>query len=236
MATVLAHLLAVYVILAAPPLSRYWYQKARERVRAGAADAKLRLYRGLVLEQIVSTLVVLALLAAGVAAPALGLTMPRALPWNIAALVVIGGALVWSGLKLRRRAGEIKEKLRNGIGILVPDTKKERPWFGAVSVGAGISEELAFRGFLFYYFSIYLPHINVVEKVFLAGLIFGLGHLYQGWKGIVGTGILGLVFGGLYVITGSLLLPMVLHAMVDLRVLLIFPPDTTDEEPVAELA
>jgi membrane protease YdiL (CAAX protease family) len=236
MQIVLAHLLAAYVILAAPWLGQRLMVKARERVGNGMADAKLRLYRVLLLEQIVTTVGILGLLAMGVMASALGLAPPRAWAWNGAAFMVIAVVLVWSSLKLRPRAAKIKRKLGDGERLLIPDTARERPWFGAVSVGAGISEELAFRGFLLYYFSLYLPQMNAVEKVFLSALVFGLGHLYQGWKGIAATGVVGGVFAALYIMTGSLLLPMALHAAVDLRGLLIFPPDTPDEEPVAAIA
>jgi uncharacterized protein len=236
MTTILTHLLAAYTILAAPWLTCYWIQKTRERVRAGVADAKLPLYRGILLEQIVSTLAILALLVMGVSASALGLALPLAWAWNGAAFIVIAAALVWSSLKLRPRAAKIKQKLGEGDRLLIPDTTRERPWFGAVSVGAGISEELAFRGFLLYYFSLYLPHMNAIEKVVLSAVIFGFGHLYQGWRGIIGTAIVGGIFATLYVITGSLLLPMAVHATTDLRGLLIFPPDTADAGPVAAVA
>jgi membrane protease YdiL (CAAX protease family) len=63
-----------------------------------------------------------------------------------------------------------------------------------------------------------------VEKILLASIIFGLCHFYQGWQGVLGTTALGAVFAGLYVATGSLLFPVILHALVDLRILLIFPP------------
>ena len=46
-------------------------------------------------------------------------------------------------------------------------------------------------------------------------LLFGLGHAYQGAGGIVRTGIVGLLFAGVYVTTGSLLAAMLLHAVID---------------------
>ncbi|MGA8271760.1 MAG: CPBP family intramembrane glutamic endopeptidase, partial [Candidatus Sulfotelmatobacter sp.] len=46
--------------------------------------------------------------------------------------------------------------------------------------------------------------------------------LYQGWKGILSTGLVGLILAGLYVLTGNLLVPMVVHATADLRAALIF--------------
>ena len=51
--------------------------------------------------------------------------------------------------------------------------------------------------------------------------IFGGGcatfkHAFQGIRGIVGTGVTGAVFMGLYLLMGSLVAPIVLHATVDL--------------------
>jgi len=230
MTVALAHLLAAYAVLAAPWLGHIWYQRARKRIAAGAPDAKVRLYRSLVVEQIITAGVVLTLWGSGqVPATRLGLVAPRLWGWNMAALAVIVGALAWSSLRLRPKAAKIRKQLQDSVGALLPDSRQERLWWGMVSVGAGISEELVFRGFLLYYFTAYVPQMNTPEKVLLASLVFGLAHIYQGWRGAISAGILGLVFAGLYVMTGSLLLPIVIHAAVDSRALLIFPPDTSAE-------
>lgn len=110
------------------------------------------------------------------------------------------------------------------VGAMLPLSRTERSWFAGVSVGAGISEELVFRGFLLYYIAGNLPGIGIAWRIALAAIIFGLCHFYQGWQGMLGTAILGAVLGGLYVATGSLLLPIILHALIDLRILLIFTP------------
>lgn len=225
MIVILIHLLAAYAVLAAPWLGRMWYQRARRRIASGARDAKVRLYRGLVAEQILTTAVVLGFWRSGrISAASLGLIAPRSWAWSIAALAAILGFLVWSSLRLRPKAEKIRKKVQDGVGALLPDSPQERSWWGAVSVGAGVSEELVFRGFLLYYFSLYVPQINAVERVLLVSLAFGMAHIYQGWKPAVGTGVLGLVLAGLYLISGSLLLPVLVHAAVDWRVLLMFPP------------
>ncbi len=228
MTLVLMHLLAAYAVLAAPWLGQIWYQRARKRIAAGVPDAKVRLYRSLVAEQIITAGVVLALWRSGrVSATSLGLVAPRSWGWTMAALFVIVGALAWSSFRLRPKAEGIRKRLQDGIGALLPDSRQDRLWWGAVSVGAGVSEELVFRGFLLYYFSAFVPQMNTPERVLLISLFFGLAHIYQGWRGVVSAGILGLVFAGFYVMTGSLLLPIVIHAVVDYRVLLIFPPDAS---------
>jgi CAAX protease family protein len=223
--TLLSHVLAAYCVLAAPWLGCWWYQKARRRIAAGAPDAKVRMYRETVVEQIVTIAVVLAIWRGGqIPAAALGLSAPRSWVLSLAVLLPVVGALVWSSLRLRPKAEKIRKKLQDSVGALLPESKQERLWFGAISVGAGISEELAFRGFLLFYFSLYLPHLNTSEKVLLTALVFGFAHIYQGWKPAIGTAVLGLILASLYLWSGSLLLPMLIHAAVDWRVLLIFPP------------
>lgn len=233
MAVILAHFLAAYLVLAAPWLGRYWYQKARKRIQSGEPKAKIGLYRSLVMEQVASTAAILAFWRLGQIAPAdLGLCATHLWHWTTAMMLAIVAVLIWSGLKLRPKADKIREKLRNGIGLLLPDNASERSWFARISLGAGISEELAYRGFLIYYLGTYLPQLNTPEKVVLSGLVFGLGHVYQGWKGVIGTGLGGVVFAVLYVSTGSLVVPMIVHTVLDLRVLLILPPNEPQAMPV----
>jgi membrane protease YdiL (CAAX protease family) len=57
--------------------------------------------------------------------------------------------------------------------------------------------------------------------VVIAALAFGLAHAYQGRAGVLTTGVLGGVMAALYLQTGSLLLPVLLHAAIDLRFLLV---------------
>ncbi len=57
--------------------------------------------------------------------------------------------------------------------------------------------------------------------VVVAAVAFGAAHAYQGAAGVLLTGVLGGVFAALYLQTGSLLLPVLLHAAVDLRFLLV---------------
>jgi membrane protease YdiL (CAAX protease family) len=55
-------------------------------------------------------------------------------------------------------------------------------------------------------------------------LLFGIAHVYQGWVGIIQTAITGIILGLLFLATGSLLLVIVVHALVDLQVVLMLRP------------
>lgn len=224
----LAHIFTAYVVLGVPWITWVGYQRARKRVATGVPDARVRLYQALVGEQFVTTGVVLALWYGGrFSAANLGLAVPRSWGWNVVALIVVAGVLAWSSLRLRPKAEKIRKSIQDGIGALLPASRRERRWWGAVSTGAGISEEVMYRGFILCYLSLYLPHLNVLERVLLSSLAFGVAHVYQGWQGAVAAGIAGLLLAGIYLMTGSLLLPAALHAAVDGRALLIFPPDAS---------
>jgi membrane protease YdiL (CAAX protease family) len=57
----------------------------------------------------------------------------------------------------------------------------------------------------------------------IAALVFGVLHLYQGPLGILFSFILGVVFSLLYLASGTIIAPIVLHALVDLRSLVLIP-------------
>ena len=108
----------------------------------------------------------------------------------IGALVMLARSAVHSEQGRRRTSESIAS-----VRALVPRTATEKRWFDAMSGTAGIEEELVYRGFLFAYLAAWLPGAPAAVFIVLAGLVFGLGHLYQGAAGIVKTGTLGVLFG-----------------------------------------
>jgi membrane protease YdiL (CAAX protease family) len=49
----------------------------------------------------------------------------------------------------------------------------------------------------------------------VSAVLFGLGHSHQGWKHVPMVVLVGGVFGALYLLTGSIWLPIILHAVLD---------------------
>ena len=111
------------------------------------------------------------------------------------------------------KLARVPAALGRAIAIL-PRTPAEYRWFLALSITAGICEELLFRG---YFFAIAWPYLTLAGVVVASAAIFGLGHAYQGVRGIVKTAVIGLLFGAIYVATGSLVWPMILHALLDIQ-------------------
>src|SRR5579863_6371184 len=109
------------------------HRAAKERIRSGEARAKERFLRGLVAKQVVGTCLVAGLwLFGGVPGWKLGLGAPPS--WWLTGGMTAAAAilLVASGLKLRARSAEIRRKLDERAGALIPDTAAERRWFAAV--------------------------------------------------------------------------------------------------------
>jgi membrane protease YdiL (CAAX protease family) len=109
------------------------------------------------------------------------------------------------------------------IRFMLPTTRAQRWLFVVVCLTAGICEEWIYRGFALHLFAAELPNVNAWWLIAAQAVMFGIAHAYQGRAGTILTGILGVIFGALYVGTGSLLLPMIMHALVDLRILLLLP-------------
>jgi uncharacterized protein len=230
-----SHGLALFTIVLAPWLSLGLYRRARKEIDAGDPEARIRLYRQILASQAGTTASVAGLwIFGGIPSASLGLGAPHAWWLSLGLAAVLGGLLIWSGIKLRTKSRKIRSRLKHAEAIL-PTTDRESRWFAAISLGAGIDEELMFRGFLFYYFSsFWFPHINHLENALVTSAIFGFGHLYQGWKGILSTGVFGLILAGLFLWSGNLLLPVVVHALADLRAAIIFWP--TAQLPGGEAA
>jgi membrane protease YdiL (CAAX protease family) len=114
------------------------------------------------------------------------------------------------------------------VAALLPRTTAERRLFAAVAVTAGVAEEVVFRGFLLVYLTEVVPQTSVGVAMVASSVLFGLAHTYQGALGVLLTGLAGYWLAGLFVLTGSLVLPVVVHALVDLRLLLVLPRQAED--------
>src|SRR5262249_13317990 len=235
MSIVFGHILVAYATLVAPLLS---YRKVRQLRRADTTRDKTQLYRPTVLMQAAVTASVAGLWCLGVVSTtSLGLVVPRL--WWMS--VCLGGAFisyfVYVVIRQRQKRQELRDRMRaRGGAIILPDTMGELKWFTVMCFASGVAEESLYRGFLYSYLSLYLPHVMTVELVLLTSLLFGIGHAYQGWRGIASTTVSGLIFGTLYVISGSLLLPAVVHSAGNLQGVLILWPNLSSGQALEKSA
>jgi membrane protease YdiL (CAAX protease family) len=128
---------------------------------------------------------------------------------------------------LTRRNLKLREKTLGAfkrLAFILPVTREERAWFAAVSITAGVCEEVLYRGFLIRYLCDFPWHAGLLAALGISSIAFGMAHGYQGLAGILGTALLGAFMALIFVVTGSLWLPIALHAIIDLRVLFLLRP------------
>lgn len=155
----------------------------------------------------------------------LGLRWPAGdgLDYALALLVLI--TLIIGGLRRRRfiLSGRWPDAARNPVMALLPRTPAQRLLAAGISVTAGVVEEALFRGLLIAA-GVGILGVPVEVAAIPALALFVWGHQYQGTAGLLGAGFLGLMFTGIYLISGSILLPVILHTAQDLVALLLTPP------------
>jgi membrane protease YdiL (CAAX protease family) len=157
---------------------------------------------------------------AGVARPwtALGFNLQLNLWFALAAALTVLGIVVLL-MQLRQVKNATQEEI-NGLkerfgklSIILPQNGNELARFYGLSITAGIVEEILWRGFLIWYLGQFMP-LWVAALVSVIG--FGLAHAYQGIAHLPQVTAVGAAFTGLYLLTGSIWLPIILHAAVDI--------------------
>ena len=132
----------------------------------------------------------------------------------------VAGATVLASLHWMnfRRMGRLIDKLPTRVlamaGRILPQSSPERVPFFALAVTAGCCEEFLYRGFAMAAFS--RAGFPIWASVVVSSVLFGAAHLYQGRGGLIGTGILGLLFGAFRAYTGSLMPVIAWHAAIDI--------------------
>ncbi|GJL90787.1 CPBP family intramembrane glutamic endopeptidase [Hyphococcus sp.] len=85
------------------------------------------------------------------------------------------------------------------------------PRIAAMAIGAGIAEELLFRGVLQSWIGNFAP---AVIAIVISNMLFGMMHMRTLLYAII-AGLVGAYLGILYALTDNLLAPMVTHAIYD---------------------
>lgn len=121
---------------------------------------------------------------------------------------------VWEGAAwlMHRLMGPDQAK---SINSLLPQSVMEIVLWIALSISAGICEEIVFRGYFQKQFAAYTNSISV--GVLLQGIVFGLGHSYQGVKQVIIISVLGILYGWFAAWRKSLRPTMIAHAWTDIH-------------------
>jgi uncharacterized protein len=134
---------------------------------------------------------------------------------SIALFLLLAAYLAWA-VATQARSSDARASLRQQIGTLtavLPHTRTDMYWFAGVSLAAGFCEEFLYRGYFIWVSS---PWLGWWGAAALSLSCFAIAHVYQGWNGVVRTGIVGAFFTLVVAIFGSLWPAIALHALIDL--------------------
>jgi len=193
------------------------FPRVRAEIVREGGPRRVREYRTIMaLEWILVALAVVLMVVGGRSWSSIGLVLPHGagLLWSVVLLALFGAFLF-----VQYRVATASDAARAAVGRqlapvrwLLPSSA-ELGSFRALSVTAGVCEEILFRGYLMAFL---LPLVGVSGAVVVSSLLFGFGHAYQGWSGIVKSGVLGAIMAGIYLLTGSLFAPILVHALIDM--------------------
>jgi membrane protease YdiL (CAAX protease family) len=135
----------------------------------------------------------------------------RPLLVSVPAAILFYGVAVIAARPRWRKAVISRKRV---VQLFMPQTAAERNWWLLVSVLAGASEEITWRGVQ----SSLVAHLvgSPWLGVVLCALMFGAAHLTQGWKSAGIISLFAFGFQLLVWLSGSLYIPMLVHAAYDI--------------------
>jgi membrane protease YdiL (CAAX protease family) len=121
--------------------------------------------------------------------------------------------LHWLNFRRMSRLLDRVPRIKAMAERILPQSRRELIPFLALALTAGICEEFLYRGFAMA--ALGRAGFPIWASVVVSSILFGAAHLYQGRGGAIGTGLLGLLFGTLRSLIGSLIPIAAWHAAVD---------------------
>ncbi len=196
-----------------------WNRRILPELETGSTHSRLRFYRRSMIELwLLTPVVIWWWLWSGRAVAAVGLGVPGGWTFWVGAIIVVALAIALgyqvTVVRASAEAREQAQKQFRGIpALMVPRDKRERRTWVGLSLTAGFCEEVLYRGFLMWYLMTWLPKEAAVPA---SAVVFGVAHLYLGWSvGVLRATVVGVVLGAAYLLTGTLWVPIALHAVVD---------------------
>jgi len=131
-------------------------------------------------------------------------------PWHaLVALAALALGFIPLVERLKLEDAEIRKRTR----LIAPTSRGEHAFFYVVSATAGVSEEVAYRGLLF---TIVASAVGSwAGAALITAVLFGIVHVFQGWKGAGVAALMGLREQLVVGLTGSLVIAIVVHALHD---------------------
>jgi len=200
-----AYLLCVLVLFPVMGVVSYYRLKSGKPL-----PRKTRRYRTMIVMQLL-LLGFTAVIAQHNRVDLLGRHGPSAWSWALA-----GVYLVYIALRLNKAWHRLNPVRKQRARVLLPENSSEMFYWVPTSILAGLSEETAFRGMA--YIALQTMTGSAAIALTACVLAFGIAHMLQGWRGVLGATVIGLVMHAIVYTTHGLYLAIAIHAAYDLVV------------------
>jgi membrane protease YdiL (CAAX protease family) len=200
-----------------------WRGAVRVRVlltRSALSSAeRIAIYASTIAFQwILTALTVWRCIARGWSLASLGIALanrPLALGVGLALASALGLIQLVALRQLRHVPPEQRGRLPEIARKLMPQNLTEALPFVALVCTVSLCEEFLYRGFVFSVFQRVLGG-SALGAILGSSILFGIGHFYQGRRGMINTFVLGAIFAAVRFWSGSLAPSILVHLAVDL--------------------
>jgi membrane protease YdiL (CAAX protease family) len=134
-------------------------------------------------------------------------------PLGFALMFLALAAALAFGFAILKLAPSLHTVERNPLQDLLSSRRDALMFAGVVILAGGVREEVQ-RAFILHRFREWLG--GPIVGLIVTSIAFGAGHLPQGLDAAVITGVLGCLWGAVYLRRGSIVAPVVSHAGFDL--------------------
>lgn len=195
------------------------FKRLVRRIEAGEAFDRNEFYQTTMVSQwILFALTLAAWLYQGRSLGMLGFERSVQVGFYLGVGLTLAGiiALLIQIRQIKSASTEEIQRIRKQVGnleFIFPRNGNELGRFYTLSLTAGIVEETLWRGFIIWYLAQFMP-LWAAASVSVIG--FTVAHAYQGTANLPKIAVIGAFFTGLFFLSGSLFLPIILHAAVDI--------------------
>ena len=216
--TPLDHPFLLLFAIAFPIFGYISYRKNIERLRSGELSLRGEYLRTMAYQWALFLIGIALWQSQGRDWASLGLGFGLSWRFFVAFVLALLGVWFLSTQMVGVRRGD--ENVLNGLApefenlrAFMPHSIAQLRTFYGLSITAGVVEEVLWRGYLIWYLSYYMP---VWGAAMVSAALFGAAHAYQGIADIPKFFVVGMAFSGLYLLSGSVWLPIIFHVAMDM--------------------
>lgn len=222
--------LLMFNLVVIAPISGYFEHNKFKRIASVGANKKLKIYQHTIIWSWIPVVLILLLLPfsdvtlSNIGFRWININNSALSKWIVIPFIALCLIYLFYNvysiilLNINKKARlEASKKIPEYAKLYLPITRHEKKTWIYVALTAGITEEIVYRGYLFFAFTLLFPSLSIFHILLITTFLFGIGHIYQG-KEAVKAAILGLIFGFTYIIFDSIIPIIVLHAVQDLVV------------------